>query len=268
MKIGKFILIAGSAIFLLSSFIEAGTGEKINEDIKRTAQLLEEEKREHQREKEQVSSAHKSLEERIKVLEEKIGNLKKDTRELKNKISNVKKEESKLSKDKKAAEISLVKAKKVLVEDIEKIEERIKSGFPYEVDLQLNRMDNFKRNLQQEECDLLEVMQEVYIQLVKEIELGENSEIYAEERETMEGDIKKAKLVRVGRVLLFYQTNDGKETGYLLKNQQGYMWKNDLCRKCRTNIKKAIETMKGKRIPELIEFPVIVDSISHLESVQ
>ncbi|MCK4532769.1 DUF3450 family protein [bacterium] len=267
MSMRKFILFAGSAIFL-SSFVGAGTGEKINEDIKRTALLLEEEKGEHQREKEQVSSAHKSLEERIKVLEEKIGNLRKDTRGLKNKISSVKKEESKLSKDKKTAEIFLVKEKKVLVEDIEKIEERIKFGFPYEVDMQLNRMDNFKRNLQQEECDLLEVMQEIYIQLVKEIELGENSEIYAEERETIEGEIKKAKVVRVGRIMLFYQTNDGKETGFLKKNKQGYMWKNDLCRKCRTNIKKAIEIMKGKRIPELIEFPVIVDSISHTGGVQ
>jgi vacuolar-type H+-ATPase subunit I/STV1 len=267
MSIGKFILIAGSAIFL-SSFIEAGTGEKINEDIKRIARLLEEEKTEHQREKEQVSSAHKSLEERIKVLEEKIGNLKNDTRELKNKISSVKKEESKLGKDKKASEIFLAKEKKVLVEDIEKIEERIKFGFPFEIDLQLNRMDNLKRSLQQKESDLLEVMQEIYIQLVREVELGENSEIYAEERETMEGEIKKAKIVRVGRVMLFYQTNDGKETGYLLKNKEGYVWKNDLRRKCRTNIKKAIETMKGKRIPELIEFPVIVDSIIRTEGIK
>ncbi|MCK5534254.1 DUF3450 family protein [bacterium] len=268
MGIKKLILITGLAVFLLSSFIEAGPGGKINEDIKRITRLLEEEKKVHQREKEQVSLAHKSLEERIKVMEEKIGNLRKDTRELKNKINSVKKEESKLSKDKKAAEIFFGKAKKVLVEDIEKIKERIKSGFPYEVDLQLNRMDNLKRNLQQEENDLVEVMQEIYIQLVREVELGENSEIYAEERETMEGEIKKAKIVRVGRVMLFYQTNDRKETGYLLKNKQGYMWKNDLCRKCRTNIKKAIETMKGKRISELIEFPVIVDSISHAEGLQ
>ena len=76
-----------------------------------------------------------------------------------------------------------------------------------------------------------------------------------EEIETEKGEIKKAKFVRIGKIILSYRTNDGEEYGKWLKEK----WKKDLCSHCRKNIKKAIEILEGRRIPKLLKFLIQID---------
>ena len=257
----KLILIAGLSIFLSSSFVNAGSIEKIREDIKRTTRLLEEEKLAHQKDKGHSISAQKSLEERMEVLNGKIENMVKDIKHLDNKIYITGRDKKGLIKDKKSVNEILSDMRGLILGYIEKLEKRTKSEFPYEVYGRRRRLEALRKRLKEDGTALLDIVQEIYVYFIREIEMGENSEIYSDEIETVEGKIKKAKFIRVGRTILAYRTNDGKETGYLMKDEKGYRWEKDLPKRYKRNIRKGIQIMEGKRVPELLEFPVKINFI-------
>ena len=253
----KLIFIIGLIIFLSSAFINAGRVEKIRENIEKTTALLNEEKALHQKEKKQAAQAQKSLEDRIKVLEEKIGKIQKEKSRLKKEIDKTKITKKNLIENKKEVDFYLSNVKNLLCENSQKLRNHINSGFPYEKENRMRKIDGLKKRL--EEQDLLESTRELWHYFLKEIDLSYDSEIYSEEVETEKGEIKKAKFLRVGKVILAFQTNDGEKSGRWIEGG----WKKDLCRYCRTNIRKAIQIMEGKRIPHFLEFPVRIDNTDY-----
>ena len=256
----KSTVLAGMAILLCISSANAGNIEKIRANMEKTSQLLEQEKTAHQKEKEQSETAVKSLEDRINFLKKKTEDIEKESRQIENKTGETKKETDTILQRQKTVTNFLSGTGKGLLNHIEQTEKRISNGFPYEVERYSRKLKDLKNELDKEDFSHLDIAEELYIHLMKEMELGETSDIYSDEIETEEGDIKKAKFVRIGKVILFYQTNDEENTGYLSKTDKGYIWKKDLPRQYRKNIQKSVKIIQGKKIPELLEFPVEINS--------
>jgi len=245
----KLVFIIGIIIFFSSS-INAGRLGRIKEDIERTRKLLEEEKRQHQKEKDQSLQAIKSMEERIKTLESNIDRLEKEIISLNREIVDTKKEIKFLMERRDKIKNYFSSLKGVLLENSLWLKKNIDSGIPFYKEERVQKLDDFNERL--EEMEIMDSLQEIYYYFKSEIDLSYNSELYSEEIETEKGEIKKAKFVRIGKIILFYRTNDGEEYGRWLNGK----WKKDLCSHCRKNIKKAIEILEGRRIPELLKFPV------------
>ncbi len=258
----KFFLITIVVFFFFSPLANAGKLEELKENIVKTNQLLIEEESLHQKEEEQAMSVQKSLEERIKILEEKINEIQNENGKLEKEIEKVKIAKNDLIKKKEKSTNLLLDIGHRLSMNTKRLQNEINLSFPYILESRIERVNSLRKRLQKEGQDLLvpsgvlEISHQLWDYYIKEIDLGYNSEIYSDEVQTAKGEIKKANFLRVGRIILAYRTNDGEETGLLVKSEDGYKWKKDLSFSQRQVIKKAVEIMEGKRIPHLLEFPV------------
>ncbi|MCD6311346.1 MAG: DUF3450 family protein [Elusimicrobia bacterium] len=243
-------------VFLYGSFLSAASAGKFSEKMEKTEKLLREEQVLHEREKKQSENAQKSLTDRIKTLEDKIKAVETKTEKTEELIKNVKKDIGIFSAKKRDSGSFLLRQRAVLVRYSERLKKLLNPGFRDYEDKN-KKLNAFRERAKDSESDLAELFRELSHYYIKEIDQGAASEMYSGEVETEKGEIEKAKFLRAGNVVFAYRTNDGGESGLWLSGG----WMKNPSRHICSSIRKALETMEGKRIPRLLEFPVEI----HLE---
>lgn len=262
-KLFKLILVI--MLFFSASFVNAGKLEEIREKIEKTSQLLKEEEILHRKEKEQALATRRSLQERIATLENRTKQIEEENKKLKREINETKSVKKKLMTTIRKNTSLFSSIGDILSNKAEILHQQISSGIPYAQEDRLRKIIMFKKKLKEKDINIMGCCQDLYYDFIKEIELGYGSELYSDEVETAEGEMKRAKFLRIGKIVLAYRTNDGKETGLLQKKEEGYEWKKDLSLFQRGKIKRSIEIMEGRKIPRLIDYPI--DSISVIMKV-
>lgn len=253
-KIVNWILVV--MLLFSTSFVNAGKLEKIREDIEKTSQLLKEEETLHQKEKEQALATQRSLQERITTLENRIKQIEEENKRLKREINGIELVKNKLITTIRKNTSLFSSIRDVLSNKAEILHQQISSGIPYAQEDRLKRIVIFKKKLKEGDTDIVDCCQELYYDFMEEIDLGYGSELYFDEVETTEGEMKRANFLRIGKTVLAYRTRDGKETGLLQQKKEGYEWKKDLSLLQKGKIKRSIEIMEGRRIPRLIDYPI------------
>lgn len=253
-KLSNLILVV--MLLFSTSFVNAGKLEKIREDIEKTNQLLKEEETLHQKEKEQALATQRSLEERIATLEDKIRQIEEEDTRLKREINEIESVKNKLMTTIRENKSLFSSIRDVLSNKAELLHQEISSGIPYAQEDRLTKIIIFKKKLKERDTDIVNCCQDLYYNFMEEIDLGYGSELFFDEVETIEGEMKRANFLRIGKIVLAYRTKDGKETGLLQQKEEGYKWKKNLLLFQRGKIKKSIEIMEGKRIPHLIDYPI------------
>ncbi|MCD6423271.1 MAG: DUF3450 family protein, partial [Elusimicrobia bacterium] len=253
-KMGLRMLLIGEFMFLLLfPAISVANEKKFSEKIEKTEKLLKEEQAQHKKEKEQAALAMKSLTDRIKTLEEKIDETKKDIEKLKKQIEKSALAKKHLNRKKSKTDFFLLQTRKILFDAAQNLKNVLISAYP-DYDEKIKRLDDFEKRTKDEHQDLGELFQELYHYYCQEIERGHTSEVYSDEVETAKGEIKKAKFLRVGEIILSYKTNDDEDFGLW----DGNRWETNLSGRVKKSIRKAIEIMEGKKIPQLLDFPVVL----------
>lgn len=253
-KIVNWILVV--MLLFSTSFVNAGKLEKIREDIEKTSQLLKEEETLHQKEKEQALATQRSLQERITTLENRIKQIEEENKRLKREINGIELVKNKLITTIRKNTSLFSSIRDVLSNKAEILHQQISSGIPYAQEDRLKRIVIFKKKLKEGDTDIVDCCQELYYDFMEEIDLGYGSELYFDEVETTEGEMKRANFLRIGKTVLAYRTRDGKETDLLQQKKEGYEWKKDLSLLQKGKIKRSIEIMEGRRIPRLIDYPI------------
>ena len=253
-KIVNWILIV--MLLFFTSFVNAGKLEEIKEDIEKTSQLLKEEETLHQKEREQALATQRSLQERIVTLENRIKQIGEENKRLKREINGIESVKKKLMMGIQKNKSLFSSIGDVLSDQAEILHQQISSGIPYAQEDRLRRVIIFKRKLKEGDIDIVDGCQELYYDFLEEIDLGYGSELYFDEVETTEGEMKRANFLRIGKTVLAYRTKDGKETGLLQQKEEGYKWQKGLLLFQRRKIKKSIEIMEGRRIPRLIDYSI------------
>lgn len=258
-------LVMISSLFI--SIINAMDIEKVKEEIVKNNQYLKEEELSHQNEKDNSISTQNSLEDRIKVLEEDISGIEKEIIQLEKELESIdlSKKEKIIKKEISNKLISDIQ--NLLLTKTKELEAEIISGLPYDKKNRLMKIDDFNNKLEDKNTDILESCYGLANLYLGEIESGYTSEIYSAEIETEKGEVKKTNNLRIGNIILYYQTNDGEETAKAVIDKTGFKWESNLSRNCKTNIGKAIQIMEGKRVPELIELPVENDQVKKEELI-
>lgn len=247
----RAILGVGIAVFLFFPSSVAAHAGKFSEKMEKTEKLLKEEQAQHEKEKNQSSAAMKSLTDRIKTLEGKIEEVEKESKTIQKQIT-VAGESKKLVSAKKLNTDFFLSRQMVELSGFSQSLKKLLNPISRDYDEKTGRLDNFEKLTKNTDSDLSELCRELCHYWRKEIDGGYTLELYSDEVETEKGEIRKAKFVRVGDIIFAYRTNDGEESGLWIAGG----WKKNQERRFRSNIKKAIEIMEGKRIPQLLEFPV------------
>ncbi|MEA2081306.1 MAG: DUF3450 family protein [Elusimicrobiota bacterium] len=248
------VIIAVSAVFLQGPFLSAARAGKFTEKIEKTEKLLREEQALHEKEKKQSESAQKSLTDRIEMLEGKIKRLETKSEKTKKLIKSAKKDIGIFTAKKRNADSFFSRQRTVFVRYSENLKKLLNPAFRDYEDKN-KKLNVFGERTKNSETDLAELFRELSHYYIQEIEQGFTSEIYSAEVETEKGEIEKAKFLRAGNIVFAYRTNDGAESGIWL----GGGWMKNPGRHVCSSIRKALETMEGKRIPKLFEFPVEIN---------
>jgi len=249
----KFVVLT---VFLYGVIATAANTGKFSEKMEKTEKLLKEEQSLHEKEKKQSENAQKSLTDRIEMLESKIKRIDAESKKTKKLIKSVKKDIGIFSAKKRNADSFLLRQRDVFVRYSERLKKLLNPGFRDYEDKN-KKLNDFRERAKDSESDLAELFRELSHCYIKEIDHGFTSEIYSGEVETEKGEIEKAKFVRAGNIIFAYRTNDGRESGIWLSGG----WMKNPGRHICSSIRKALEMMEGKRIPQLLEFPVEI----HLE---
>ncbi|MCD6412931.1 MAG: DUF3450 family protein [Elusimicrobia bacterium] len=237
-------------MFLLAfPAISAASEGKFSE---KTEKLLKEEQAQHGKEKEQAAVAMKSLTDRIKTLEEKIDEAKKDIEGLKKRIGKSAEAKKRLNGKKRRTDFFLSQTRKILFDAAQNLKNVLMSAYP-DYDEETGRLDDFEKRTKDEHQDLTELFQELTRYYRRQMQKGYTSEVYSGEVETAKGEIKKAKFLRVGEIILSYKTNDDEGFGLW----DGNRWEKNLSGRVKKSIREAIEIMEGRKIPRLVDFPVV-----------
>jgi len=252
-KMGLRMLLIGEFMFLLAfPAISAASEGKFSEKIERTENLLKEEQAQHGKEKEQAAVAMKSLTDRIKTLEEKIDEAKKDIERLKKRIGKSAEAKKRLNGKKRRTDFFLSQTRKILFDAAQNLKNVLMSAYP-DYDEETGRLDDFEKRTKDEHQDLTELFQELTRYYRRQMQKGYTSEVYSGEVETAKGEIKKAKFLRVGEIILSYKTNDDEGFGLW----DGNRWEKNLSGRVKKSIREAIEIMEGRNIPRLVDFPIV-----------
>lgn len=130
-----------------------------------------------------------------------------------------------------------------------RIRRDIASGVPYQRDERLAKADTIVKRLTSEKrTDQVEALADLWTLLSAELRLGQSTELYNEPVD-LGGDRRvNAYLVRVGRVLLAFASEDGDEVGVYA----GERWKLDLSPAERASIIRSTEILR-RRVPPTLQ---------------
>jgi hypothetical protein len=128
----------------------------------------------------------------------------------------------------------------------------IKADLPFLPEERQNRLSFLENTLTEKDIDLHERLRRIFEALQVEAGYGNTIEVN-EQRLELQGDLRQAQVLRLGRLALYYRTLDGQEVGHWDINKG--QWE-PLPTKFNQSIKQTIEIAQQKRAAELVDLPI------------
>jgi hypothetical protein len=228
----------------------------IQEDIESTRRLLEAERADHQREKEEESLIKERLEQEINEMKNRMKDLKQLKRELENQIGQLSRECEMLVNKKSSLDEEILNLRKALVDFTQNFRNRIEKGFPYNKEIRSADFMILEKDLGGERVENLEGINRLWDLIEHEISLGSESEIYPGDLPQEDRGVRGARYLRLGMVSLAYVSEDGREVGLLRKKDGDYTWTKDLDNELKNPVKEAQQILEGRSAFRLVDFPI------------
>lgn len=223
--------------------------------LQETLKTLREEKKQYYQmrqewkdEKKDVLNQMKSLELRIEHGAKELETIKEKNTALQKEIEEVDKRIKQLTKQK-----PLLKA--LCLEELQWLAENIRSSLPWQESVRLERVQEVESNTNKTETAPAESFRKVWDILAEESALTRLCEVGSIKVESKTGE-KEMDAVRLGRLLVLYQSEDQKEAGVLYKDAQGKVINIKASGKFQDGIHKAILILRKRKPPGLVTLPL------------
>ena len=135
---------------------------------------------------------------------------------------------------------------------VDRLEEQIKADLPFLSKERTQRIAFLRDSLDDYHLELSEKLRRVFEALQIETEYGRNVENTSEQI-NLDGVPTTVSIFRLGRTALYYQTEDGKSSGYWDRNSKTWV---PVSSEFSRDIQKAKDMASRKRAVELISLPV------------
>jgi len=134
---------------------------------------------------------------------------------------------------------------------IDGLEQSIKLDVPFLMDERLGRVENLKKIMERSDVSVAEKFRKVMEAYQIENEFGWTSEYYTQSL-TLDGDTRAFNMLRIGRIGLYFQSDDAKISGRW--DNEAREWVKD--NSARNEIRKGLRMARQLIAPELINIPV------------
>ena len=134
---------------------------------------------------------------------------------------------------------------------IDGLSQSVDLDLPFLMDERTARVDNLRSIMERSDVSVAEKFRKVMEAYQIENDYGFNSETYTQSL-TLDGETRVYNILRIGRIGLFFQSDDTSITGYWDNNQR--TWVRD--DSARSEIRKGIRIARQQIAPELIVIPL------------
>lgn len=196
-----------------------------------------------------LKETHEDLKSEVKDIEGEIETLNKDGEKLKTSISGYKEKEEELSSS--------------ILSYVRLLREQVNNGIPFQLEERTAKLDAISNGIAATKpMDIAEACNQLWSFCKEELRLAATSEIYRDNIRLEDGIEQHAEFVRVGRIILAFMTDDGKDTGvWLTQTNNGGRdattgWVKDSSSVPSHIIEKSIKTLMRQHPPEIINFPI------------
>ncbi|MFO7962637.1 MAG: DUF3450 domain-containing protein [Desulfobacterales bacterium] len=243
------ILVPAAVIFLSAAVVNAeDLSEKIKGPVERTVDI----RRRTQEAEDQWAAEKEKLTARYEMLEEKLGHLQEQNEELAKEIRYREDEIASLTKRIKDAGRISKEIKPYLRVVVDRLKRIVNTGSPFLMAERTKRVEALDTMLADPELDISEKYRKTMEAVLIEAEYGNTVEVYSEKIEAA-GRPMQARIFRLGRVSLFFQSLDQEYSGYydVLEKQWRF-----LPAKFNEDITMAIEMASKRRPIEVVNLPL------------
>ena len=135
---------------------------------------------------------------------------------------------------------------------IDGLEQSVALDVPFLMDERTARVDNLKDIMERSDVSVAEKFRKVMEAYQIENDYGTSSEFYKQSLTLADGTERDYNMLRIGRVGLYFQSDDTQITGYWDKQQKAWVQDNSIRNEVRTGLRMARQLIA----PELIVVPV------------
>ncbi len=135
---------------------------------------------------------------------------------------------------------------------IETLDQFIALDMPFNLEERQNRIDMLRTNMNSSELTISEKFRQIMNAYQIETSFGKDTEFTVDSLE-INGEVREVNFLRVGRILLAYQTPDRQDTGFWNKNTRQWEALGDEYRK---PISEGLRIAKKQAAPDLLKLPV------------
>jgi hypothetical protein len=141
---------------------------------------------------------------------------------------------------------------------IDGLEQSVALDIPFLIDERTRRIDTLKEIMERSDVSVAEKFRKVMEAYQIENDYGSSSEWYLQEIE-LNGTTREYKMLRIGRIGLYFQSDDTSVTGWYNTNTGNY---EEVDSENRNEIRKGLRIARQLVAPELVLIPLIVpDSV-------
>ncbi len=138
----------------------------------------------------------------------------------------------------------------LMLEMIEVLDRIVEADIPFRIDERRARVERLRDMMDQAEVTASEKYRRVMEAYQSELEFGRTTESYSD---ALPITGQTVDFLRVGRVLLVYQTSDGRVTGWFKPGSREY---EELPDRYRLEVKEGLAIAKNEKAPNLVMLPV------------
>lgn len=135
---------------------------------------------------------------------------------------------------------------------IETLDQFIALDMPFNLEERQNRIDMLRTNMNSSELTISEKFRQIMNAYQIETSFGKDTEFTVDSLE-INGEVREVNFLRVGRILLAYQTPDRQDTGFWNKNTRQWEALGDEYRK---PISEGLRIAMKQAAPDLLKLPV------------
>lgn len=249
----KKLIVAASSIFMMGTVATVQAApEQVLKTTLSTAQTSNKQSARSQEQVNQISEQTQSLLTEYLTVTQQIDRLRVYNDQLEKLIRD--QEEEKISIRQQLEDVEVVEKEilPLMIRMVDSLEKFVELDMPFLLDERRGRVVDLKDMLDRANVTVSEKYRRVMEAYQTETEYGRTIEAY---RDTLEidGDERRVDFLRVGRVLLAYQTTDRQQTGYW--NKTTGQWE-PLPDEYRSAVADGLRIARKQAAPELMKLPV------------
>ncbi|MDI6786648.1 MAG: DUF3450 family protein [bacterium] len=203
------------------------------------------------KEKTKIAGEINFLKREKELLDKSINDNQKELSSLKAQVEKIKKELEEKGK-------SQISYSPYLWNCVKKLEDTINKGLPFHIKERKRRVERLKGLLNEENETLEKKFKKLWEVLQIELNYGDSCEVYEGSIKVSKNKIKMVKMLRIGKIALFYRTLDGKEYGLLRGSYPDYEWIINLNSSSIKEIKSAIDIIEKMKPSSIVSIPLSI----------